>query len=72
MAVIVGSDLNKRLCDALGIDPKGVAGIDIRIRPDEAVTVTVHTHMSPVEASACLQALAEGQPRVIETPARQD
>jgi hypothetical protein len=66
MAVIVGSDLGKSLCDALGIDPKGVTGIDIRIRPHEAVTVTVHKYMSQVEASACLQALADGKPQITE------
>lgn len=66
MAVIVGSDLGKSLCDALGIDPNGVTGIDIRIRPDEVVSVTVHKHMTKVEASACLQALAEAQPQVTE------
>lgn len=66
MAVIMGNELGKSLCDALGIDPKGVTGIDIRIRPHEAVTVTVHKHMTQVEASACLQALAEAQPQVIE------
>lgn len=57
--VQVGYAIGQRLCDALGLDANTVGAVDIKIRPNEAVTVTVTVQQYVEKDSQWIEILKE-------------
>lgn len=59
MALKLGQQFGKKLCEALGIDPHRVRSITLHVEPDEIVFATVQRFVEEDEADAVIRLIEE-------------
>lgn len=68
MAIVTGPQIGEKLLKALGLDSHSVTAIDLRVRVDEVVTVTVTKQVRAEESDELIEVLSHYELHEKQTP----